>query len=312
MANDAWDLPPHSELANTGAGTKELESSLHAMRSALEHRLSLALFTLTPGPMREAIAQSLEGGKRIRPLLSMAACAAAGGDYRDALHSAAAIELLHCASLIHDDIMDQARLRRGKATLHASYGISAAILSGDILIALALRTLHADHRSLAPKILREFSETFLLLCEGQAEDLRFADGQSFASDGHTEMVRKKTAELLASALTIGAMTATDDPQIINALRTFGLCLGLAYQAKDDLLDVVGTEEQTGKSCGVDQRNGRRTFVTIATSNNETIAAVENQITDNTTKALRALDQLPPTPARETLAILARMLVQRTL
>jgi geranylgeranyl diphosphate synthase, type II len=286
--------------------------SLDEWRSALDRTLSDVLSTLSPGPMRDAIAQALEGGKRIRPLLTMAACAAAGGNYRDALNAAAAIELLHCASLIHDDIMDRSALRRGKPTVHSQHGISAAVLSGDLLIALAYRTLHADSRSRKPDILREFSETFVLLCEGQGEDIRFTDATQEAGKAHTEMVRKKTAELLAGSLSIGARIATEDPATIQTLRTFGLYLGLAYQAKDDLLDAIGTEQQTGKTCGTDKKNGRHTYVSLASPGTDAVSGVDARITEYTDKALLALGELPRTPARQMLGNLAQLLVDRNI
>jgi geranylgeranyl pyrophosphate synthase len=296
------------ELAPGQSGAVNLDE----WRSALDRKIAEVLATLSPGPMHDAIAQALDGGKRIRPLLSMAACAAAGGSYRDALNAAAAIELLHCASLIHDDIMDRSALRRGNPTIHARHGISAAILSGDLLIALAYRTLHADHRSRKPDILLEFSETFVLLCEGQGEDIRFTDANRGGEAAHIEMVRKKTAELLAGSLSIGARIATDDPSVVEALRTFGLYLGLAYQAKDDLLDAIGTEQQTGKTCGTDKRNGRHTYVSLATAEPDAVSRVDAQITEHTDKALLALGDLPLTPARQALADLAQLLVERNI
>ncbi len=276
----------------------------------IEDRLNQACASVGSGPLRAAMMHSIEGGKRIRPRLTVLACAAAGGRGQEALDPATAIELLHAASLVHDDIMDRSDLRRGRPTLHALHGIPAAILAGDALVGVAFRLLASAAMPNRQKILAEFAAAYVHLCEGQSGDIGFADSFPLDVPGHRRMVRKKTAELLGAALAIGAMVATADESVCASLRRYGLQLGMAYQAKDDLLELTGTEVRMGKRPGTDLRNGRTTFLTMAYPETDSIAAVSGLIREHTASALRELDSLQPTPARRELEMVATLLVQR--
>jgi geranylgeranyl pyrophosphate synthase len=280
------------------------------LKAAVDERLTAVLSTVESPKLRASLMATFEGGKRIRPICTLLSCAAAGGREIDALNAAVAVELLHSASLIHDDIMDRSELRRGKPTLHSHYGLPTAILAGDLLIALAFKALHGDPRNQKGRILEEFANTFVQLCEGQSEDIGFTDIDPIDPAAHREMVRKKTAELLASALAIGALVATENVNTVGCLRNFGLHLGLAYQAQDDLLDEHGNVELTGKPKGVDRRNGRLTYLTMAYPKVDTLTVVRSAVEEETEKALRALEMLPPTNARASLAALAGMLTER--
>jgi geranylgeranyl pyrophosphate synthase len=260
--------------------------------------------------LRRALQHATSGGKRIRPVLTMLSCAAAGGRESDAVEPAAAVELLHAASLVHDDIMDGSDLRRGEPTLHILHGISGGILVGDTLIALAFRLLAGSALANRQEIMEEFSASYLHLCEGQSDDIAFSGGDPLDVDRHRDMVRKKTAELVGASMAMGAMAASSDRHRIEALRGFGVKLGMAYQVKDDLLEVTGREDLVGKRLGTDIRNGRRTYLTMAYPEVDTVARASNIVSEFTVQALLDLQALPETWARMQLASIAEMLAGR--
>jgi geranylgeranyl pyrophosphate synthase len=286
-------------------------SRLDRLRSAVDERLCSVVGRVEPVPLRDALGETMEGGKRIRPLLAMLSCAAAGGSELDALSVGTAIELLHGASLVHDDIMDGAELRRGRPSMNFRHGTSAAILGGDLLIALAFHAIISDRLTNKPSILQEFSRTFVTLCEGQSDDIAFSGLDPVDPVAHREMVRKKTAELLAAGMAMGALVATDDRETVSALREFGLCLGMAYQANDDLLDATSTEAQIGKSAGLDAKNHRETYLTMAYPKVDKVAMVRALIEEHTRSAIAQLHRLPAGDAVESLATIASRLVERT-
>jgi geranylgeranyl pyrophosphate synthase len=285
---------------------------------AVNEKISLVLSDIVPSQLMKVCAYSMEGGKRIRPLLTMLSCSAVGGGALDALSGAAAIELLHSSSLVHDDIMDGSSLRRGRSTLHTQYDVPTAILAGDTLIALAFRLLHRMQAPRKQKVTHEFTEAFLHTCEGQSYDIHLSSNEGMDVAHHRLMAEKKTAKLLEAATTIGAMIGTPDESMISALREFGLNIGMAYQAQDDLLDVEGDEGVAGKTLGGDVRNGKHTFLKLAypaadegrVPSSMSISDVAALVGDLTTTACHALDMLPNTPARECLASLAASLVER--
>lgn len=189
-------------------------------------------------------------GKRIRPLLVLLSAAAAGGDWREALPAAAAVELLHNFSLIHDDIQDKSDQRRGRPTLWTQWGIAQAINAGDSLFALA----HDALKGLRERSLAVYADsvevlplTSLKLTQGQYMDLAFESREQVSIEDYWQMVGGKTAVLLASCAKLGAIAAGAEAGRVEALRSFGEKLGLAFQAHDDVLGIWGAESQTGKS-----------------------------------------------------------------
>ncbi len=256
--------------------------------------------------LRGVVEYAMDGGKRVRPLLTLLTCAAAGGDPFDALDGAVACELLHTASLLHDDIMDRAELRRGRRTVHTLYDTPTAILAGDAITALAFRHVHRLPLPARDPSLRLFIDGFLALCEGQSQDLRGAAGKH-----HDVMVEKKTARLLEVCTGLGGIVAGADPAVILRLRVFGRNLGMAFQAVDDLLDATGTEESTGKTVTADARNGRATYLTTARAAADPLARVRATIADYTDAAVRAVSSLPSSEARESLLRIAVELLGRT-
>jgi len=191
-------------------------------------------------------------GKRLRPLLGLLAYESLTGDHRAALPGAAAVELGHNFSLVHDDIEDRDVERRHRATLWTVWGVAQAINAGDTLFTLSRMALHrltelgfSDAKVLA--LMRLYDETCLALCEGQFMDIWGAEhDESLSVDFYFDMIGRKTAALIAASVQAGAMLATDDAQVIDAYRGFGWSLGIAFQLNDDLLGIWGDEQTTGK------------------------------------------------------------------
>jgi geranylgeranyl diphosphate synthase type I len=191
-------------------------------------------------------------GKRIRPLLGLLAYESIAGDHRAALPGAAAVELGHNFSLVHDDIEDRDVERRHRATLWTVFGVAQAINTGDTLFTLSRMALHRlsemgfpDAKVLA--LMRLYDETCLALCEGQFMDIWSAEHDDLLSvDFYFDMIGRKTAALIAASVQAGAMLATDDQRVIDAYRGFGWSLGIAFQLNDDLLGIWGDEQATGK------------------------------------------------------------------
>ena len=191
-------------------------------------------------------------GKRMRPLLGLLAYASITGDHRAALPGAAAVELGHNFSLVHDDIEDGDRERRHRPTLWSLYGVPQAINTGDMLFSLSRIALHrltdlgfSDHKVL--RLMRLYDETCVALCEGQYIDITTSETDELMSVAlYFDMIGRKTAALIAASIEAGALLATDDEHVIDRYRAFGWDLGLAFQLNDDLLGIWGQEQATGK------------------------------------------------------------------
>jgi geranylgeranyl diphosphate synthase type I len=191
-------------------------------------------------------------GKRMRPVLGLLAYASIAGDYRPALPGAAAVELGHNFSLVHDDIEDGDRERRHRPTVWALHGVAQAINTGDMLFSLSRMALHrlsnlgfSDTKVL--RLMRLYDETCVALCEGQYIDIATsASDDPMTVELYFDMIGRKTAALIAASIEAGALLATDDDQVIARYRGFGWALGLAFQLNDDLLGIWGAEQATGK------------------------------------------------------------------
>jgi geranylgeranyl diphosphate synthase type I len=191
-------------------------------------------------------------GKRIRPLLGLLAYASIAGDHARALPGAAAVELGHNFSLVHDDIEDGDRERRHRPTVWALHGVPQAINTGDVLFSLSRMALHrltdlgfSDAKVL--RLMRLYDETCVALCEGQYIDIRTSERDDLMSvELYFDMIGRKTAALIAASIEAGALLATDDEEVIRRYRAFGWALGLAFQLNDDLLGIWGAEQSTGK------------------------------------------------------------------
>lgn len=202
------------------------------------------------------------GGKRMRPALLLMACDLFEGSIIKALQPALAIEVFHNFTLMHDDIMDKAPLRRGSETVHAKWNESIAILSGDVMLVEAYQLMMTVEDSILRQVLNLFSETARGVCEGQQIDMNFEALQEVSINEYLEMIRLKTAVLLACSLKIGALVGEATPENADSLYKFGENLGLAFQLQDDILDVYGDPEKFGKQVGGDIIANKKTFLLI--------------------------------------------------
>lgn len=205
-----------------------------------------------------------KGGKLLRPGLCLLACESVGGDWRQALPAAAALELMHNFTLIHDDIEDEDRERRGIPTVWSVWGQPQAINTGDAMHILSrLALLKLEHNGVpAVKVLRAarlLDETCLRLCEGQYLDISYEKRMDIDIDDYMEMIGGKTAALFACSLKLGALTGTEDEELVEGLNRFGKNLGLAFQVQDDILGIWGEDSKTGKSTASDIRKKKKTL-----------------------------------------------------
>ncbi|MDA0843922.1 MAG: polyprenyl synthetase family protein, partial [Bacteroidetes bacterium] len=191
------------------------------------------------------------GGKRLRPALVIAAANTYGATIEEALPAAAAIEVFHNFTLVHDDIMDDAALRRGHATVHEKWNLNTGILSGDAMLIEAYQFLETYPPELALELLKIFNKTALEVCEGQQYDVDFETRDQVAEHEYLKMIQFKTAVLVGAALQMGALVGGATKQDSQKLYDFGLLLGTAFQIQDDYLDAFGSSENFGKTVGGD-------------------------------------------------------------
>ncbi|PSK92206.1 polyprenyl synthetase family protein [Taibaiella chishuiensis] len=202
------------------------------------------------------------GGKRVRPALCLMANELFGTITEDAFKAAAAIELFHNFTLIHDDIMDKAPLRRGKPTVHAKYGLTAGILSGDVMSIFSFDCLSRVNPVFLPRVLSVYNKTAVEVCEGQQWDMDFEVQETVSIEQYLHMITLKTSVLLAASMQIGAILGGATEAQAALLYEFGKNLGIAFQLQDDYLDTFGEEAKTGKQPGGDIRANKKTFLMI--------------------------------------------------
>ena len=280
------------------------------------------------------------GGKRVRPVLMLLAYNLYKEDVASIMSVALGVETYHNYTLLHDDVMDRAEVRRGKPCVHKVWDDNTAILSGDSMLVLAYQRVAQCSPSLLPQVIELFTQTALEIGEGQQFDLDFESRTDVTESEYIEMIRLKTSVLLANALQTGAYIAGADDQAQETLYQFGINIGLAFQIQDDILDVWGDPKTFGKAVGGDISCNKKTFVyleakrrggerleewysQVLEDNTEKIAAVkeifeqlevravcEKVVEDYTQKALALLDQLPQNEATEQLRQLANKLTTR--
>lgn len=203
------------------------------------------------------------GGKRIRPALCLMATELFKDEIpRDAYYVAMAIELFHNFTLIHDDIMDKAPLRRGRETVHHKYGLASGILSGDVMNIFSYKLLGMIQPAYLPQILNLVNTTAIEVCEGQQWDMDFENSDKVTIAEYLKMIALKTSVLLAGALKAGAILADASPEDASHLYDFGKNLGIAFQLQDDYLDTFGDGERTGKKPGGDIRSNKKTYLAL--------------------------------------------------
>jgi geranylgeranyl diphosphate synthase type II len=200
------------------------------------------------------------GGKRMRPVLTLMSAEVFDADYKKALPAALAVEVFHNFSLIHDDIMDDAPLRRGNVTVHEKWDINTGILSGDAMLILAYQYFEKYEPAIFRELAKLFSKTALEVCEGQQWDVDFETRTDVSIPEYLKMIQYKTAVLVAAAMKMGAIIAETSEENANLIYDFGLNLGLAFQLQDDYLDAFGNPETFGKQVGGDIIENKKTYL----------------------------------------------------
>ena len=231
--------------------------------ATIENYLAQTDFPAEPELLYAPIGYSLGGGgKRLRPMLVMLSCGIFSDQIQSALPAAAAVEMFHNFTLLHDDIMDNAAMRRGKPSVFARWGQNVAILSGDAMLICAYRLLSGVPAHLLPQILATFNQMALEVCEGQQYDMDFEQKQKVSVVEYMHMIELKTSVLLAGSAVIGATLGGASEEDCRKLRRFAVELGLAFQLQDDMLDIYGTEAELGKKIGGDILEGKKTCLML--------------------------------------------------
>jgi geranylgeranyl diphosphate synthase type II len=311
----------------------------------INHEIAKLNWEREPKGLYAPIAYTMAaGGKRVRPQLAMIACGIFGGNEQEVAPAAMALEVFHNFTLLHDDVMDKAEVRRGRPTVHIQWNENTAILSGDQMMIEAYKLLAEVPESKLHKVLRLFNKMATEICEGQQYDVDFESQEHVTIEEYLKMIRLKTSVLLATALQIGSYLAGANEAQQEALYQFGINVGLAFQIQDDILDVWGDPKTFGKAVGGDISCNKKTYVyltaqkladdelteelhqwygSVLDDNTEKIAAVkgifeqlnvraacEAVVEDYTQKALLILDTLPQNAATEQLRQLANKLNTR--
>ena len=222
---------------------------------------ALHLHALTPRSLYAPIEYTLsEGGKRLRPMLALMAAEAFGGDPGAAVGAAAGLEVFHNFTLLHDDVMDNSPVRRGRPTVHVKWDANTAILSGDAMLTQATQLMCTVPHDVLATVLSAFNDMAMEVYEGQALDMEFESRHDVSVEEYMQMIGKKTGALLGAAASIGATVGGASGSQASAMYDFGMELGLAFQICDDYLDVYGDPATFGKPIGGDILNNKKTFI----------------------------------------------------
>jgi geranylgeranyl diphosphate synthase type II len=239
------------------------EISVDKILQDLEKHIQRHSYGQSPKELYEPISYIMSlGGKRIRPLLTLMAYSLYKNDYQNIMNPAAAVEVFHNFTLMHDDIMDDAPLRRGKATVHEKWNANTAILSGDVMLVKAYDMLLDIEPGKFWESVRLFNQTAAEVCEGQQHDMNFETKDTVSEEAYIDMIRQKTAVLLGFALQFGAILADASVEDAQKLYDFGVNIGIGFQLKDDLLDVYADKAKFGKQVGGDIISNKKTFLLI--------------------------------------------------
>ena len=216
-----------------------------------------------PSHLYEPITYTMDlGGKRLRPVLVLMACDAVGGDINRAITPAIGLEMFHNFTLLHDDVMDKADIRRGKPTVHVKWDDNTAILSGDAMLTMATQLIAQSPADVMPQVMDLYNRTAMEIYEGQQYDVDFETRTDVTVNEYIEMIRLKTSVLLGCACKMGALIGGADEATARLFYKVGENLGLAFQLQDDMLDVWGDEATFGKAIGGDIMNNKKTFLLI--------------------------------------------------
>ncbi|TDE31305.1 polyprenyl synthetase family protein [Flavobacterium ranwuense] len=235
--------------------------SIYQYQEFLSDYLESQYETKEPKNLYEPIHYILDlGGKRMRPVLTLMSAEVFDADYKKALPAALAVEVFHNFSLVHDDIMDDAPLRRGQETVHEKWNLNTGILSGDAMLILAYQYFEQYEPVIFRDLAKLFSKTALEVCEGQQWDVDFEVRNDVTIPEYLKMIQYKTAVLVAAAMKMGAIIAETSEENANLIYDFGLNLGLAFQLQDDFLDAFGDPETFGKQVGGDIIENKKTYL----------------------------------------------------
>ena len=216
-----------------------------------------------PSHLYEPIAYTMAlGGKRVRPVLTLMTCEAMGGNPKQAVNVALGIELFHNFTLIHDDVMDRADVRRGKPTVHRNWDDNVAILSGDAMLTMATQAISRVDSDILPNLLDLFNDTAMKVYEGQQYDMDYENRNDVTVEEYINMIRLKTSVLLGCACKAGALVARTSPENAEKVYEMAVNLGIAFQLQDDYLDVWGDPATFGKEIGGDIVNNKKTYLLI--------------------------------------------------
>ena len=252
-------------------------------RKKINKILSTALTKREPSSLYEPGSYILNsGGKRLRPLLVLLSAKAVGGKFENTYNAAAAVEMLHNFTLVHDDIMDNAAKRRGRLTLHKKYNNNTAILVGDSLLSIAYEYLLKDCNGNSKKVISAFTNGLIEVCEGQSLDTDFESRKNVALSEYMLMIKKKTASMSEMCCKIGGLLGGGNYSQVNSLSNYGLNLGIAFQIQDDLLDISADEKKFGKAIGGDLVEGKKTYLFLK--------ALEKSNGDDRRKLMRVIDR----------------------
>jgi geranylgeranyl diphosphate synthase type II len=234
---------------------------LEPYKAIFLHHLEEELVPKEPTNLYKPISYILSiGGKRLRPLLAMLMCDVYGSAPEKAIHAAMAVEIFHNFTLVHDDVMDHAALRRGKQTVHEKWNLNTAILSGDAMMIRAYQFLENYDNDLHKPLTKLFSNTALQVCEGQQLDVDFEEREDVTIEEYLQMIIYKTSVLIGAAMKMGALIANVPDNEAQKVYDFGLNLGIAFQLKDDYLDTFGNAEIFGKKIGGDILENKKTLL----------------------------------------------------
>ncbi len=237
-------------------------------KSAVADYINQINFKKEPKELYEPIGYIANlGGKRLRPLLTLFAAEVFGAKPTDAIHAAVAIELFHNFSLIHDDIMDEAPLRRGNKTVHEKWNLNTGILSGDAMLMVAYQYFENYEPAIFKDLAKLFSKTALEVCEGQQLDINFETRNNVSIPEYIKMIEYKTAVLVGAALEMGAIVAKTSENNKVAIYNFGRDLGIAFQLQDDYLDAFGETATFGKQIGGDILENKKTYLYLRSLEN---------------------------------------------
>jgi len=260
--------------------------SWQELSKQVEAEINAFDFSGNPNELYDPISYTMTlGGKRIRSTLCLLAAQLFGGDLKKAMNLAMAVEVFHNFTLVHDDIMDEAPIRRGKPAVHAKWNRDVAILSGDVMFVQAYQLLAKGNPEKLSQMLSVFNQTAIEVCEGQQFDMNFETRDDVTAENYIEMIRLKTGVLLAYSLQLGAFESLATEKDAKLIYEFGEKVGIAFQIQDDFLDCYAKQEDFGKRVGGDIISNKKTFLMLTAlekADAQQASRIENLMTSDTT------------------------------